>query len=310
MCSLIVQFRGLALALLGLVCGAAFPVKAGSDDGVLVLGRISDDPHEHYAQLKPLLDYVVPRMANVGIREGQILMAKDAQQMASYLRRGKVDWVTETAASAVLLQDRANAQPILLTERDGTSYYRSIFFARRDSGIQSLDDLRGHSVAFQRFSSTSAYYVPAAELLGLGLRLELLLSPTDGVASDEVGYLFARSELNISTWVHKRLVDAGAMSNLDWENPRRMPPTFARDFVIIGKSEPYPRALELVRGNLDERVRDRLAQVLVDAASDPDASEALLKFFRTTRFLPLDEAARASLSRLATRIDRVHREVE
>lgn len=310
MCSLIVQLRSVALVLLGFACGALLPVRAAQDDGVLVLGRISDNPQDHYEQLKPLLDYVVPRMADVGIREGRVLMAKDAQQMASYLRRGRVDWVTETAASAVLLRERAGAQPILLTERDGTSYYHSIFFARRDSGIRSLDDLRGHNVAFQRASSTSAYYVPAAELLARGMRLEILLAPADGVAADEVGYLFARSELNISTWVHKRLVDAGSMSNLDWDNPRHMPPAFARDFVIIGKSEPYPRALELVRDDLEARVRDRLVQVLEDAAADPDASEALLKFFKTTRFQLLDERARDSLQRLATGIDRVRREVE
>ena len=69
------------------------------DAHVLVLGRISDDPKAHYEQLKPLLDYVVPRMADVGIREGRILMARDAQQMNSYLRRGRVDWVTETAGT-------------------------------------------------------------------------------------------------------------------------------------------------------------------------------------------------------------------
>src|SRR5690606_9523186 len=63
------------------------------DDGVLVLGRVSDDPKSHYDQLKPLLDYVVPRMAGVGIRSGRILMAKDLQQMTSYLRRGQVDWI-------------------------------------------------------------------------------------------------------------------------------------------------------------------------------------------------------------------------
>ena len=43
---------------------------------VLVLGRISDDPAAHYDQLKALLDYVVPRMREVGITEGRVLMAE------------------------------------------------------------------------------------------------------------------------------------------------------------------------------------------------------------------------------------------
>ena len=47
----------LASLLLMLLAGGA----AQAADGVLVLGRISDDPRRHYEQLKPLLDYVVPR---------------------------------------------------------------------------------------------------------------------------------------------------------------------------------------------------------------------------------------------------------
>lgn len=290
----------------------ALPMRTAlaDDPGVLVLGRISDDPKAHYEQLKPLLDYVVPRMADVGIREGRILMAKDPQQMASYLRRGRVDWVSETAGTAVLLQQRAGAKPLLLTERDGTSQYHSLFFARRDSGLRTLDDLRGHSVAFQRPSSTSAYFVPAAELLDRGLSLEILLSPTDRLDSGVVGYLFARSELNIATWVHKRLVDVGVMSNLDWDNPRRMPAAFRRDLQVIGKTEDYPRALEVVRGDLDPKVEKRLREVLFQAANDPDASEALLRFFKTTRFLPIDPASQRALDHIAIGVGRVRVDVE
>nr|WP_240635232.1 phosphate/phosphite/phosphonate ABC transporter substrate-binding protein [Lysobacter enzymogenes] len=280
------------------------------DAHVLVLGRISDDPKAHYEQLKPLLDYVVPRMAEVGIREGRILMAKDAQQMGSYLRRGRVDWVSETAGTAMLLHQRAGALPLLLTERDGVSHYHSVFFARRDSGLRSLDDLSGHNVAFQRPSSTSAYFVPAATLLERGLRLEILLSPSDRINRGAVGYLFARSELNIATWVHKRLVDAGVMSNLDWDNPRRVPEAFRGDLVLIGRSADYPRALELVRPGLDPKVSARLREVLLEAAGDPDAGEALLRFFKTTRFMPIDPASQRALDRIGHGVAQVRAEVE
>jgi phosphonate transport system substrate-binding protein len=288
----------------------AIAAAAAPDDGVLVIGRISDDPKAHYEQLKPLLDYVVPRMADVGIREGRILMAKDVQQMASYLRRGRVDWVTETAGTAMLLRQRAQAQPLLLTERDGTSHYHSVFFARRDSGLRSLDDLRGHSVAFQRSSSTSAYFAPVAALLGRGLPLEILLSPTDHIATGAVGYLFARSELNISTWVHKRLVDVGVMSNIDWDNPQRVPAAFRRDLMVIGRTEDVPRAVEVVRGGLNPRVQARLREVLIEAAGDPDAGEALLRFFKTTRFMPIDPTSQHALDRISAGVARVRAEVE
>jgi phosphonate transport system substrate-binding protein len=297
---------GAALALAALQPIAA----AAMERSVLVLGRISDDPKAHYDQLKPLLDYVVPRMRDVGIREGRILMAKDAQQMASYLRRGRVDWVTETSGTGMALEQRAGARPLLLTERNGVSSYRSVFFVRRDSPVTRLEDLRGRTLAMQSVLSTSAYLVPAMTLLDHGVQPEILLSPKDVPAADSVGYVFARSELNISTYVHKRLVDAGVISNLDWEDARSVPPAFRTDLRVIHRSEPLPRALEMVRRDLDPVVRRRLQEVLLEASRDPQAKVALHKFFGTTGFHAVDPANQRALARLRAGLVRVRMEVE
>ena len=288
----------------------AWPVHASEDAHVLVLGRISDDPHSHYSQLKPLLDYVVPRMRDVGITEGRILMARDAQQMASYLRRDRVDWVTETASTAVQLQQRAAARPILLTERNGVRHYHTVFFARKDGPVNSLEDLRGHTLALQSTASTSAYMVPMTELLDAHLAPEILLAPSDVPSPDRVGYVLARSELNIASWVHKRMVDAGAVSILDWNDPRRFPGAFKADFRIIHESYPYPRALELVREGMEPRIEARLREVLLQASDDPAAKDALERFFQTSRFLPLDAESQRALDSLRTGVQRVRSEVE
>jgi phosphonate transport system substrate-binding protein len=316
----LVAFRRIAVGLFYIAAVLSLPLlqrdaraadAVNADDAhVLVLGRISDDPKEHYEQLKPLLDYVVPRMANVGIREGRILMAHDVQQMNSYLRRGRVDWVTETAGTGMLLAQGSGAQPLLLTERDGVSEYTSVFFVRKDSGIRGLKDMRGRRVAFQNPYSTSAYYVPASDLLDQGLKLEILLSPMDRAEPNRVGYLFARTELNIATWVHKRMVDVGVMSNLDWQNPQRVPAAFRVDLQIVHETPPYPRALEMVRGTMDPKVAARLREVLIEASHDPDAREALLRFFKTTRFLPIDDNATSALRYIGTGVQRIRAEVE
>ena len=302
----------LALAAIGaaLLSSLIAPAHAAGDERVLVLGRISDDPKAHYEQLKPLLDYVVPRMRDVGITEGRILMARDAQQMTSYLRRGRVDWVTETAGTGMQLQQRAGARPLLLTERGGVSRYHGVSFVRRDSGLERLSDLEGRTIAFQNTASTSAYFAPATALLDAGQRLEILLSPMDRPSADAVGYVFARSELNIAAWVHKRLVDAGVVSNLDWDDVRRMPPAFRRDFRVIHETQDFPRALEMVRGDLDPKIEARLREVLLEAAQDPAAREALSVFFRTTRFLPVDPASQQALDDLRRGVTRVREQLE
>lgn len=284
---------------------------AMADPGnVLVLGRISDNPKSHYAQLQPLLDYVVPRMRDVGITEGRILMAPDAQQMGSYLRRGRVDWVTETSGTAVALGMRSGAQPLLLTERSGVRDYHTVFFVRRDSPIVSLADLKGHTLALQNVASTSAYLVPVMTLLQEGLTPEILLSARDAAAADTVGYVFARTEGNIATLVHKGVVDAGAVSSVDWSDGHRIPANFLRDFRVIHRTEPYPRAVEMVRAGLDANVRDRLQQVLLEAAADPLAQDALQKFFGTSGFHRVDAQMQHRLDELKQGLARVRMEVE
>ncbi len=302
-------FPGLLLLAL-LLAGAARVEADTANPGVLVLGRVSDDPKRHYSALKPLLDYVVPRMADVGIREGRVLMARDAAQMTSYLRRGVVDWITETPGQALGFRERAAAEFLLLSVRDGGEMYQTVFFARRDSGIDTLDALRGRTLAFQNLSSTSAYLVPAGLLLDAGLSPIIMGSPLEQPPAGMTGYLFARSESNIATWVHKRLVDAGAFSDRDWESLQRFPESFRDDFVIFHRSEPFPRALELVRADLPDPVRERLREVLLAAGDDPQARTALRAFFNSNRFIEIDADVEASLDAMRPGVRRVRLELE
>jgi len=285
--------RRLSFLLLFLAAGLA-----QAADGVLVLGRISDDPRRHYEQLQPLLDYVVPRMKSVGITEGRVLMARDPQQMMSYLRRGKVDWVTETPGTGLLLADRAGARPLLLTERSGAREYRSVIFTRRDSGITNLSQLLGKTIAFQSPSSTSAYLVPAMALREQRLPMSLMVSPLEGADAGSVGYVFANTDANLAAWVHKRLVDAGGFSDQDWDQLQRVSEAFRRDLVVIHTTDPVPRAMELVNGNMSPAVEARLKEVLLGASTDPQARDALRQFFRTTGFYEADAETRRALEAL------------
>jgi phosphonate transport system substrate-binding protein len=294
--------------LVAALCLAALPLKAQSD--VLVLGRVSNNPAAHYDRLMPLLDYVVERMADQGIREGRVLMAPDTAAMASYLRQGQVDWVTETAGAAMGLMERGGAEPLALSWRGGEQRYYTVFVARRDSGITSLDELEGRTIAFQHPNSTSAYLVPAGVLLERGLSMAGLLSPLDTAPSDQVGYAFTGDEANSVAWVHQRLVDVATISNQDFADLVRPVPDYRTDLQIIGRSPQYPRALELVRADLPEPIRRRLLEVLLAAGEDPTAKPALRSFFRTDQFTPYTGAVAGQLEQLGPMVERVRRELQ
>lgn len=296
------------MSCLMLVLLASPAVRA--EPGVLVLGRVSDDPATHYDRLKPLLDYVVQRMADLGIREGRVIMAPDAAAMASYLRQGKVDWVTETAGAALGLIEHGGAEPLALSWRGGEQRYYSVFVARADSGIDSLADLEGRTIGFQHPMSTSAYLVPAGVLLQQGLDLAVLLSPLDPAPPDRIGYAFTGDEANSVAWVHQRLVDAAAISNQDHADLVQPVPDYATDLRVIGRSPDYPRALELVRGDLPAAMRRRLLELLLEAGDDPAARAALANFFRTDRFTPYTPEVRDQLEALGPLVDAVRRNLQ
>ncbi|MCX7555528.1 phosphate/phosphite/phosphonate ABC transporter substrate-binding protein [Xanthomonadaceae bacterium JHOS43] len=297
-----------------LLCAMSLPVSAWAGESasrqVLVLGRVSDDPKRHAEALQPMLDYVVPRLRQVGIREGRILMARDSLQMQSYLRRQRVDWVSDTAVMAVEYRRRVGAELLLVTERGGGLDYHTVFFTWRGSGITSLQDLKGRGIAFQNPYSTSSYVMPAAEMLRAGLELDVLLSPLDRAAPGRVGYVFARSESNVSTWVQKRLLDAGAFSSLDWERLGKRLPQAQADMEIFHETASVSRAIEVIAPDLDPRVREQLRKVLLEADKDPAAHEALGRFFDTRRFVPLDAHTERGLNRLRADLDLVRERLE
>ena len=168
----------------------------------------------------------------------------------------------------------------------------------------------GRSIAFQSGASTSSYFLPASELLHAGLPLAILASPSDRPANGMVGFVFARSELNISAWVHKGLVDAGAFSDQDWRNLERLPESYRDDLVVFHRTEFVPRALELVRGDLDPAIEARLRDVLMGAGSDPAAAQSLRSYYQSTAFLELNEPMRAALATLRDGVARIRAEVE
>ena len=263
---------------------------------VLVLGKVSDNPKKHYRYLKPMVDYVVARMQDLGITEGKVLMARDNRQMINYLKQGQVDWVTETPFSAVKFHDKAGAKFLLRKWKKGVPEYHSVIFARKDSGIETLADLRGHTIAFEDRGSTSAFYIPASVLIGAGQTLTQLASARERPPADMVGYVFSGEEINTSAWVHKGLVDAGAFNNLDWEKDDHLPQRLRKDLKIIHRTQSFPRAIELVNPAMDPRLVARLKQILLQAAQDPEARAVLDAYQKTAQFDELDEHALAGLA--------------
>lgn len=280
----------LCLSLWGTLGGAEVPRAS-----TLIISKVTHNPKKHYKTLKPLVDYVASHLSEFGIREGAVLMAKDNPQMLTYLIEGKVDWVTETPFSALLFAETTGAEIILRRWKEGAATYRCVFITRKDSGIQSLADLKGKTIAFEDSGSATAYFVPLGVLKNHGLGVVALSSPRTAPPPGRVGYAFAGGELNITAWVHKGLTAAGALSDQVWDDPDKVPPPFKKDLTWLYQTQSFPRAVEVLRKGLNARLKQRIKGILLQAHDDPTAQAPLRAYQKTARFDELVGEAQAGM---------------
>ncbi len=87
--------------------------------------------------------------------------------------------MSPAAYAAAWIDSNGNVEPILVTqEADGSTAYIAVMYVRADSGITSLDQMRGRSMAWADPNSASGYLIPRAALRSAGINPEQYFSRT------------------------------------------------------------------------------------------------------------------------------------
>lgn len=290
-------YKVLCLVLLLVGTGSNAASISQSDpsmSNVITLGVISTNPNKQYKLIKPLADYLAANLHSYGIEKSDVIVAKDADQMMKLLEQGKVDILSETVFTASKLAQEANAELLLLRWKKGVEKYSTVFFVRKDSGIESLSDLQGKTIAFEDRDSTSAFYIPASILLQQGFELQELKSPREKPEAGRIGYLFSdemtatHNEVNISSWICNGVITAGAFSDLNWNDDEDMPLQMRNELNIIYQSNPFPRSIVLIRSEIDIGLREEIQRLLLVANKHEDGRSALRMYQKTARFTHLN----------------------
>lgn len=289
------------------VCGAAWlwaaPAAAEMAapqprENTLVLGRISASPDKQYPKLEAFNAYVVQQLAaDTPIRASAVVIAEDIDHMARLLRDGKVDYLSETAFTALQLEGLRLTDIFLHEWKNGVASYMTLILARKD-GIASLEELRGRRLAFEDPDSMSGFFLAYAYLTNYGLSLRVAGDPKLKLDRQAVSYSFAGDETSILAQIIRRNTDAGVISNTRWNNKAKIPPAFRRDLKIIGQTKPVVRSLMLTRRGLDDALKGQLAMTLLAMSHRPDGKEALKTYFNVDRYQKLSPETLAQLDGL------------
>jgi phosphonate transport system substrate-binding protein len=270
------------------------PIPTPAPSRALVLGDVNEDVDESVEQFQPLADYLAANLAEFGISAGKVVVAPDLERMTELLKNGEVDLYFESPYGATVVYNNAGAIPLLRRWKEGIKEYHAVIVARQDSGLTSPADLKGQTIAFEDPGSTSGYIMPRAYLLEQGYSL-VEKSGSTPVAGDQIGYVFAQSEENVLAWVLQGEVSAGAFNYLNYEE---FPAEERADLVVIAQSQSVPRHVTLASPKMDEKLRQRLTELLL-AAHETEAGQAALEAFEeTSQFDAFPEGAEAAMAAL------------
>lgn len=126
------------------------------------------NPRIMFEEYQPIMDYLT---ANTPYRF-VLKLGKTYEDAVDFLCKNDVQVASLGGLTYLEAHKRCGAQPVVRPlNKTGKAFYRSIIVVRKDNPIQTLADLKGHSVAFASRHSTSGNLVPRYELAKAGIHV-------------------------------------------------------------------------------------------------------------------------------------------
>lgn len=254
---------------------------SSSSTKAIVLGDISNDPTAKIARYQPLADYLARRLREFKIGSGEVKVAPNVSTMSNWLKSGQVDLYFDSLYPAMLVSDSSGAQPILRRWKDGQAEYYGVFFALKSSGIKTLAELQGQTIALDDIHSTSGYLLPLVKLIESGFQPVAQTSPRGQVAPAQIGYVFSKDDENTIQWVISGKVKAGVV---DIGSFREIPLATHQEINILAKTVTVARQVVMMRADLEPQLGEAIKTVLLKMNQTDEGKEVLAKFEKTAKF--------------------------
>lgn len=212
--------------------------------------------------------------------EVRVFTPADYNGVMQGLLGGTIDlaWMGASSYAGTFIADPEAVEPVLVKQNlDGSIGYYSIGFARADSGITSLDDMKGKVFGFGDPNSTSGYLIPSIEIAQAGY------SMTPGEYFGDVVFTGGHEQTIVA--VNNGDVDAGvtwADGQGAWEDGYNSGAlrkavdaglVDMNDLVQIWQSNVIPEGPMVVRKALPQNVKDIVTEITANLwEEDPDCA--------------------------------------
>src|ERR1044072_4712675 len=258
-----VSAGGLAASVLG-----APAVRAPK---ALRVGLIrSEDSRAMLAASQQLLEMLEK---NLG-QKVQGFVASDYNGVIEALRAGHLEVAYLGPFSYVLGTTIAPIEAFATAEtaKSGRTYYHSQIITRVDSGIKTVNDLKGRTFAFVDPSSTSGHLFPKAGLMKIGFDPDKDFGRVLFTGSHDANALAVANKRVDAAAIASRILDAAVQKNL----------VKAEDIHVVWRSDPIPESPTVWRRNLPDELKARIKTAFLNIKDITWADQGKLNRFVET----------------------------
>lgn len=191
---------------------------------------------------------------------------------------GKVDIGWLATFSYVLAKDKYSVDLLLIVERFGKPFYRGQIMVRADSGIKTLADLKGKTMAYVDPASTSGHLYPKALLMAEGHDPDSFLSKS----------VFAGSHNAVVLSLLKGEVDAGAAYDGARAAVAKSYPDVFKKIKVIAYTQDIPNDTVTARKGVPAELKVRIKEGLKHLAKTPEGEKVLKRVYGISGLMDLD----------------------
>lgn len=187
----------------------------------------------------------------------------------------QVDLVWFGGFTHVQAQLRSGGKIIPIAQREEDTKFRSVFITQTNSGIKTLNDLKGKAVSFGSQSSTSGHLMPRSFLLQAEINPEKDFK--------RVAYSGAH-DATIASVVSGR-VDAAALDITVWRKFVADKKVDTSKVDVFFTTPPFYNYNWSVHADMPAPLRERVTKALLDLSMDTPEGKEILTLNRATKYI-------------------------
>ncbi len=263
--------RGLVLSLVILLLVPCGVVLAQQPVKELKISAIPDEnPQEMLRIYTPFADYLTKE---IGVPV-KFVPVVDYAATVEGLAANKLDMVWYGGLTSVQAVRMAKGATRIVMRKEDAEF-KSHFITRKDTGIRSLNDLKGKTFSFGSVGSTSGHLMPRYFLLQAGINPE----------KDFSRFSFSGAHDATAAWVEAGRVDAGALNFLVWDKLVETKKVDTSKVVVFWTTPPYVDYVWTVRGGLDKGLVEKISKAFLKLDYKNPEQKKLLDLHRTKGYI-------------------------